>query len=145
MEWRESKIADYDKCQWTPWYHQMREDQGFQSNNSCAQLGKIIQIPNSIFSTLTLNDLFQTLLFLTPETLEGDKKKVYITLKFLKYVMAIDITSYLVKNQIFYNLSKVDFRSNGPLRKNLLPLEKLLRTFMDPSCAFLNINVSGKT
>ena len=55
---------------------------------------------------LTLNNLFKTLLFLTPETLEGDKKKVYVTLKFLKYVMAIDITSYLVKNQILINFYK---------------------------------------
>ena len=106
MEWRESQIAGYDKCQQTLWYHQMCEDQGFQSNNSCAQLGKIIHIPYSIFSMLTLNNFFQTLLFLRPATLEGDKKKVYITLKFLKYVMNIDITSYLVKNQIFYNLYK---------------------------------------
>ena len=101
MEWRESQIAEYEKCRGIFWNYQMREDQGFQPNNSCAQLGKRIQLPYSIFSMLTLNNFFQTLLFLRPATLEGDKKKVYVTLKFLKYVMAIDITSYLVKNQIF--------------------------------------------
>ena len=48
MEWRESQIAEYVQCQSTTWYYQMREDQGFQSNNSCAQLGKRIQLPNSV-------------------------------------------------------------------------------------------------
>ena len=49
----------------------------------------------------------QTLLFLTPETLDGEKLDVYCLGKMLKYFTGADVTSYKVKcKSVFNNKTK---------------------------------------
>ena len=91
-------------------------------------------------------------MFLRPDTLKGDKKKIYVAFKVLKYVMDVDVTSYMVRSNyrtfLFNNESNIlsfHFRSSGPLMTNFSTQEKSLRTSMEPSTAFLSTAVSGKT
>ena len=89
-------------------------------------------------------------MFLRPDTLKGDKKKIYVAFKVLKYVMDVDVTSYMVRKNYFHfsndsNASSFHFRSSGPLMRNLFSQEKSSRTSMEPSTAFLSTPVSGMT
>ena len=84
--------------------------------------------------------------------MKGDKKKIYVAFKVLKYVMDVDVTSYMVRSNyqtfLFNNESNIlsfYFRSSGPLKKNFATQKKSLRTSMEPSTAFLNTSVSGMT
>ena len=84
--------------------------------------------------------------------MKGDKKKVYVAFKVLKYVMGVDVTSYMVRSNYqtfqFYDESNIlsfQFRSSGPLMTNFSTQEKSSRISMEPSTAFLSTSVSGMT
>ena len=84
--------------------------------------------------------------------MKGDKKKVYVAFKVLKYVMGVDVTSYMVRSnyQTFLcnnesNILSFNFRSSGPLKKNFATQEKSSRISMEPSTVFLSTAVSGMT
>merc|ERR1712012_1473282 len=58
----------------------------------------------------------QTLLFYRPQTLEGEKRDLYVLLKFYKFLVDADITSFLVTFIIISSTSFsiiLMFRSSG--------------------------------
>ena len=53
-------------------------------------------------------------MFLSPDTLKGDKKKIYVAFKVLKYVMGVDVTSYMVRNNYQTVLETLDQNCSNP-------------------------------
>ena len=82
---------------------------------SCSAKSGINQYHHLHISTF----IFQTLLFYRPQTLEGEKRDLYVLLKFYKFLVDADITSFLVTFIIISSFSIIlMFRSSGQWMTN---------------------------
>ena len=70
-------------------------------------------------------------MFLRPDTLKGDKKKIYVAFKVLKYVMDVDVTSYMVRSNylIFHFNFNISFQIKWSIDDKLLHTGEIIENF----------------